>query len=168
MAFGNLTKTIGHFMLRNEVGFVTPAILLRYAEKTHLKKLFGNLGINCLIDVGSNKGLYSKSMRKIGYSGDIFSFEPIKEDFEIQCELSRDDPKWRTYNVALGDRAESKILNIIRTGENDTVFSSFYELRDPAANPSTTIKEQNIVMENQNRRTVDVRRLDFYLDEIIK
>ena len=42
--------------------------------------------INCVIDVGAFKGQYAQFLRKLGYSGQIISFEPVASSF---AELSK-------------------------------------------------------------------------------
>lgn len=41
-----------------------------------MKKIFSEYDINCVVDVGANLGQYYDFVRKSGYKGVVFSFEP--------------------------------------------------------------------------------------------
>jgi FkbM family methyltransferase len=92
----------------------------------HLNNLFARYSIDCVLDVGANAGQYGSSLRKLGYAGWIVSFEPVLAVFEKLVECSIDDQKWICYNVALGDKAQSKTINVY----SSTMFSSFLEAND--------------------------------------
>jgi FkbM family methyltransferase len=92
----------------------------------HLKNLFAKYSIDCVLDVGANAGQYGSSLRKLGYTGWIVSFEPVLAVFNRLVECSKDDKKWICYNVALGDKVEEKTINVY----SSTMFSSFLEAND--------------------------------------
>ena len=81
----------------------------------NLKNLFKLLEIDCVIDVGANKGQFGKFLRNnIGYKGDIISFEPVLETFYTLSDQSKADPFWRVYRFALGERMGNKEINITK------------------------------------------------------
>jgi FkbM family methyltransferase len=92
----------------------------------HLLNIFDNKKIDCVIDVGANYGQYGDLLRKIGFKGHIFSFEPVKSVFDALKEHCEKDSKWFCYNLALGDKNEEKVINAYKS----TVFSSFYEANE--------------------------------------
>ena len=92
----------------------------------HLNNLFNKYSIDCVIDVGANSGQYGTFLRNIGFKGFIVSFEPVKSVFEKLISNSKDDKKWICYNLALGDLAEKKNINVY----SSTVFSSFLDAND--------------------------------------
>lgn len=61
----------------------------------HLKKLFSNLNIECVIDVGVNTGGYHNFLRKqVGFQGIVLSFEPIKKHVEILQQSLENHSNW--------------------------------------------------------------------------
>lgn len=82
--------------------------------------------IDVVLDVGANKGFYSKHLRLIGFTGEILSFEPDPETFAHLRERAAGDPKWRVFNCALGDTAGEMDFHVINTG-GETVLSSAFK-----------------------------------------
>ncbi|NVK51781.1 MAG: FkbM family methyltransferase [Flavobacteriaceae bacterium] len=95
--------------------------VVRYpnSDLTRRIKLFKYFGINKVLDVGANKGQYAKLIRKIGFKGNIVSFEPLSEAYKILEKSSIKDKKWEIHNFALGDKEETSIINV-----SENLFSS--------------------------------------------
>lgn len=68
--------------------------------------------VSLVLDVGANEGQYASSLRASGYSGDILSFEPIRDAHERLCRAAAHDPRWQTKNVALGERKGRATLHV--------------------------------------------------------
>jgi FkbM family methyltransferase len=114
-----------------------------------LKDLLGQLEIDCVLDVGANRGQFARELRTIGYSGLIVSFEPVSTEFRVMQERFTRDSKWRGHQIALGSRDESRAIRIPRL----TVLSSFLE--------------PIVATERQMTETAEVRRLDRLLPSIV-
>lgn len=118
----------------------------------HLIDTIRRLDINVFLDVGANRGFFSKHLRMAGYSGHLFSFEPIPEDCERIRALSANDPKWTVCDYALGAERGTKEFNVILAG-GESVLSSFL-----------TIKGQT---DSSRSIAVQVHRLDTVLPKLI-
>jgi FkbM family methyltransferase len=90
-------------------------------EQEHLKKFIEHFDVDCIFDVGANRGQYAQMLRqKIGYQGEIISFEPIPECVvDLRAAAAR-DPRWHIEAVALSERSGEQSFNVMV----DSVFSS--------------------------------------------
>jgi FkbM family methyltransferase len=57
-------------------------------------------------------GQYAKLSRKLGFKGEIISFEPLSKAYEILVLEAENDKKWNTYNFALGNKHEEIAINV--------------------------------------------------------
>lgn len=103
-------------------------------EEHHLRRFFSHFRVDCVFDVGANRGQYRDIIRRhVGYNGIIISFEPIPElvSYLLQKRSELNDHNWYIEGCALDENegmADFKIM------AND-VFSS---LKQP------TVAEINI------------------------
>jgi FkbM family methyltransferase len=123
-----------------------------FTQWSRLAELTRRLNINVFLDVGANRGFFSKHLRMSGYRGRLISFEPIREDYNQIRRLSRGDPNWTACCYALGSETGSKEFHINLSGDQ-TVLSSFLRLKEQA-------RESKVV-------EVEVHRLDEVLPELI-
>jgi len=126
------------------------APLDRVNELSFLRDLLLQLKIDCVLDVGANRGQFARELRGIGYDGLIISFEPISSEFLALKEQFKNDPKWNGYQTALGSRDESLSITIPRL----TVMSSLLE---------STVAETGA-----RKEFVKVRRLDNMMPSLLK
>lgn len=93
-----------------------------YLEWTLLRDILRDYAIECVLDVGANRGQFAHNLRRTGYQGHICSFEPIEDDYAFLCTSFRQDRKWAGYNYALGNETTQRTFHI---AEECTVMSSF-------------------------------------------
>ncbi len=119
------------------------------------KKLLTHFGITKILDVGANTGQYAKELRKINFEGTIVSFEPISSVFQVLKNNMKNDPKAVLKNFALGDKNETKIINIAKNLASSSFFSrtKFFE---EIASQADYISEEK----------VEIKSLDSIFDTI--
>lgn len=126
-----------------------------------LAKIFRNQDIDCVLDVGANRGQFKAFIRtQVHYQGLILSFEPLAELTTACKAAARADPNWHIFEMALGDRDCRAAINSM---ERDT-FSSFL-------NPlnSDLVKRQFDKSMTVNARVdVEVRLLDTLLPGLMR
>ncbi len=120
----------------------------------HLERLFKKLDINCVLDVGANQGQYGRFLREWGYQGDIISFEPVTADFSMLEIAAKNDVKWQTYQLALGEREGTADIHVT----SDSLFNSFLT-------PNDFIKGQGLSVNHME--TVQIRPLDVVLEPLL-
>jgi len=129
------------------------------AYAAFLRKLFQYLEINCVLDVGANKGQFRNFLRyDVGYSELIISFEPISAHARLLSDLSVADPRWVIHECALGAREGVAVFNVME----ETEFSSFLQ---PDHTVVDRFKKQNSIHKSVE---VDVLTLDSVMVDIEK
>ncbi len=69
----------------------------------------------------------------MGFSNDIYSFEPHSESYESLLALSSRDSKWHCYNYGFGDSVGKATLNIAEeTGFNSILIPKEFHTNKPA------------------------------------
>lgn len=120
--------------------------LERVGRLVVLRRLLHALQIDCVLDVGANRGQFGRELRGVGYRGWIVSFEPNPNDFRILKAAA--DEKWLCYPLALSSENGERSFNIAPL----SLLSSFLT-------PIDGTVEQRI--------PVNMRRLDGLLDDIL-
>ena len=124
---------------------------------THLHDLFERLAVDCVLDVGANRGQYGRFLRaEVGYKGYIASFEPQSAALADLRVRVGDDPLWRIFGVALGGETGELPLNVMQ----ESAFTSFLA-PDNSAVP--TLARLNSVVQVE---VVPVSRLDDMMDQV--
>jgi FkbM family methyltransferase len=141
--------------LAREDWFEMETGLADYLAHGHVAAILDMYGINCVLDVGANRGQFGVLLRDAGYRGHIASFEPVPEAFSELKRVAAKHPPWTAYPWALGREDGSLPMNVVA----DTLSSllpatSFGARRHPRLRAPTTVD-------------VPVRRLDGIIDEVL-
>jgi FkbM family methyltransferase len=129
----------------------------QYPEIRALRQFLNAFAVDCVIDVGANRGQYATMLRKdVGFAGTILSFEPNPDIFAGLEKRTKGDDRWHVFNMALSDFDGPASFNIMAAEQ----FSS---LKKPAQGQDDVFAERNKVV-----RTVEMqcRRLDGLLPEL--
>jgi FkbM family methyltransferase len=123
----------------------------------HLKTVFRELEIDCVLDVGAHEGEFAASLRDLDYTGQILSFEPVRASFDLLTRARGWDRSWRGYNVALGAEDGELEMNIYQ----GSVFNSFLK---PTENGPARFRADTRALRVEK---VPVRRLESVIDEVL-
>lgn len=77
-----------------------------------LQKLLKLLDADAVLDVGANRGQFARSLREIGFRGQILSFEPNPDVFSTLNASAGSDPRWHVFPYALGSADGALTLHI--------------------------------------------------------
>jgi FkbM family methyltransferase len=104
-----------HKRVANALGYdLVPIRKNHQTVERHLAHLLDRYEVDLVLDVGANLGQFARTLRAVGYTGWIVSFEPVSATFaRLSTELAA-DPRWRGRQLALGrepGRAEIKVLS---------------------------------------------------------
>lgn len=129
--------------------------LFKEMTTEHVVDLLRTYEVDCVLDVGANKGQYARSLRKAGYTGHIISFEPVPETVEHLQRAAAKDPRWTVQHCALGREDTTMPMNV--------VYGTMSSLLPPSDYGNTRYKR----FKNIDSVDVPVRRLEGMLDEIL-
>jgi FkbM family methyltransferase len=129
--------------------------LASYLAHGHVAAVLDLYRINCVLDVGANRGQFTLLLRDAGYRGHVASFEPVPEAFaELERAAAR-DPAWTAYPWALGREAGRVPMNVVPdTLSSLLAATSFGARRHPRLRQPVAID-------------VPMVRLDAVLDEVL-
>lgn len=116
-------------------------------------QLLAHHGVNLLFDVGASEGLYGETMRRLGYTGRIVSFEPRSTAFARLSERASSDPNWEALPFALGKEETSSVIHISGAADSSSLLDMLPQHYQTY--PNTEYVDQE---------TVDVRPLDAFLE----
>ncbi|MCK1642988.1 FkbM family methyltransferase [Bradyrhizobium sp. 157] len=120
-------------------GFYEEDEFYKLAEAQALSTFLRRFDIDCVLDVGANRGQYATALRKnAGYAGHIVSLEPIPIVFEELARNAARDPLWHCENCALSDVAKQQDFHVMRGDQ----FSSFLA---PTSEEFSLLEERNSI-----------------------
>ena len=132
--------------------------LEKFAQARFMARLLAEFEVDCVLDVGANRGQYRDFLRnEVGYGGTIVSFEPVPALGEHLAQRAESDPGWLVQPVALGAASGRATLNVMAS---DT-FSSFLA---PSETATKMFASKNRV---QAQVEVPVHTLDALLPELL-
>jgi FkbM family methyltransferase len=89
-----------------------------------LAEVIRSRGINCVIDVGGNRGHFAQRLRELGYSGRIVSFEPSPSVLPVIRAAAERDPGWTVRPVALSSEPGQAELHLHSEPQLDSMLDA--------------------------------------------
>jgi FkbM family methyltransferase len=87
-------------------------------------RLLAYAGVTTMVDVGANTGQYATELRRYGYPGAIYSYEPVAAIFETLARRAATDPTWTAIATAVGAKPGRAVLHVAA----DSVYSSLHAI----------------------------------------
>lgn len=106
--------------LANALGYEVRSLKPTPAQRRQAR--MQELGINLVLDVGANAGQYALDLRKSGYKGKIWSYEPLQAAFASLEKAAAVDPNWRTVHCACGARGGITAINVAKNSVSSSVL----------------------------------------------
>ena len=104
-------RTLAKNWVRREIGRRGYEILADPFDR-RLVKMLDHFGISTVIDGGANIGQFGRSLRNAGFSGRIFSAEPLSAAYAELSASARGDSLWTTERLAFSDKEGWINMNI--------------------------------------------------------
>jgi FkbM family methyltransferase len=120
------------------------------------RQLFQTFQIDTVLDVGANVGQFAGDLREdVHFTGRICSFEPLSSAYSILEAKARKDPKWQTFNYALGNAEEKKTIHIANNSQSSSLLAML------PAHVQSAPESRYVAQE-----TITVRKLDSIYPEL--
>ncbi|MBV9892011.1 MAG: FkbM family methyltransferase, partial [Rhizobacter sp.] len=81
-------------------------------RQTTLGRFLVSHPIDLVVDAGANLGQFAQSIRRKGYSGRIWSFEPVSYVHAALARAAAGDARWSVSKLALGSVPGEATLNV--------------------------------------------------------
>jgi FkbM family methyltransferase len=130
--------------------------LSQLAAASHLRNLLNARAIDLVIDVGANVGQFAGRLRRLGYDGEIVSFEPLGTARSVLEAAAAGDAKWVVRPEALGRSRSRAVLH----GYADSTFSSLREINDLGRSRFGSL------LESTESESVEILPLDSLLGDV--
>ena len=119
----------GYLRLNSDVPLGCDQAIARLAFDHKLRSLLRHFSIDLVGDIGGNRGQFVQSLRRLGYTHEVDSYEPISAHFAELTELARRDGHWSVRRAAIGAAPGVLPLNIYAS----STFSSFHAINSAGA-----------------------------------
>jgi predicted xylose isomerase-like sugar epimerase len=81
--------------------------LMAHLAHEHIATVLRLYAVNCVLDVGANRGQYARMLRRRGYRGHIVSFEPVATTFAEWSDAPQAIPNGRCIGARWAARTAS-------------------------------------------------------------
>ena len=119
-------------------------------------KIINTFQVDVLLDVGANNGNYATTMRNVGFSKKIISFEPQKKAFDELQKISEGDNLWQVNHFALGNEDGNSVINIAGNSLSSSILEMLPKHSDTAP--------ESIYVEKEN---ITIKKLDTIFNSIV-
>ena len=98
--------------------------LYQWQEVSVLRKVFDRCKVDCVFDIGANRGQYAHLLRqKVKFRGPIVSAEPNPNAFEALKRKASSDRNWYVKNIAVGKEIGQRQFSVM-VGEQFSSLSA--------------------------------------------
>lgn len=114
---GNVRKTL------RRVGLDLVRWRPQSSPEAALAKMLNQHRIDTVLDVGANEGQYALSLRQLGFSGRIISFEPLAMAHQRLRRSAVNDTSWTIApRAAIGNQEGEIRLNVASNGASSSIL----------------------------------------------
>lgn len=93
------------------------------SDEATLQAVLKHLGTDLVFDIGANKGQYAQTLRDMGYSGRVVSFEPLSSAHALLTRAASGDSAWAVHpRGAIGDHDGEISINIAGNNVSSSVL----------------------------------------------
>jgi FkbM family methyltransferase len=135
--------------------------LFQHLAASHVAGVLEHYRVNCVLDVGGNRGQYGRMLRALGYKGRIVSFEPVGHLHAKLALAARRDPHWSVHRMALGSENGTTAMHVV-----PETAKGWRAGLSSVLPPTSFGSERYPELAELSSEQVQLRRLDGMLEEL--
>jgi FkbM family methyltransferase len=105
--------------------------------------LMNSRRISAVVDIGANTGQHGEYLRRLGYDGWIYSYEPVPAAFAQLQANARPDPKWKVFPLAVSDQPGLVEMHVAANSVSSSL-RQMAKLHEDAAPYSKTVASVSV------------------------
>jgi FkbM family methyltransferase len=150
-----IKQTANSLLRRRGVTLIADWEVNDFIAGQHLKRILDLYRVDCVLDVGANRGQFRDFAVKAGWLGPVVSFEPVREYYD--AIKKRASGNWSCHLYALGNEHGTRHI---------TVFNSpgLASLRESDFVAMSTLLVGHV--QQERIEAVEIRRLSDVLDQV--
>ncbi|HEU0153892.1 MAG TPA: FkbM family methyltransferase [Arenimonas sp.] len=113
-------------------------------ELGRLRAMLSHHQVDMVLDVGANAGQFANGIRRVGYSGQIISYEPLAEPHALLMEASKQDPAWHVAERVVVGRAPGVVEMKVAGNSVSSSVLPMLAMHSDAAPGSETVATQSV------------------------
>lgn len=93
------------------------------SSEAQLDCILKSSGVDLILDVGANEGQFVENIRAGGFKGEVVSFEPLTNAYEVLLKRSQNDPKWHIHpQCAIGNQQGEIDINVSANSVSSSIL----------------------------------------------
>jgi FkbM family methyltransferase len=112
------------------------------------------LRVTNVIDVGANVGQFGLDIRRHGFQGQMFSYEPVLETFDSLTQTIKLHQPWKAFQLGLGATESEQIINISGNAGLSSSILEIGSLHIENFPESATVAKQKISISTLDKQLV--------------
>lgn len=142
MIWDRIAKPISNYLYKKGYILQPHWRLQESMQERLLWEIFRDGIIDCVFDVGANKGQFRNFLRNdVGYKGLILSFEPLKHLVELCRDRAKSDPMWHIFDHALGLQETERRINVAMSDDLSSFCTQKQDM-NPFADKMATVRSE--------------------------
>jgi FkbM family methyltransferase len=110
--------------------------------------LFRAHAVETVFDVGANDGGYGAELRRMGFTGDLVSFEPVRAPFAALARRAKGDARWKVVNAGIGEATGEAVINVAGNGSLSSSLLPMMQRHVESAPESAYVGTETIHVES--------------------
>jgi FkbM family methyltransferase len=103
-------------------------------EQDLLESILRRFAVDCVFDVGANEGQYARMLRRLGYLGNIVSFEPVPKLAARLRQAAAHEKNWFIEELALDEHVRDAGFNVMASHQFSSLAAPSHAATDLFAN----------------------------------